>query len=116
MAASDKVLVIQEDRESAFRDPPFSGGYGRVLTYNFNTQALVSVARVNTPPPLRPGTWESSGVIDARDVLGPNWWLLDVQAHSTTAPQPGPSGVPNSSVGEDGQLLAIFIPGSQGNR
>jgi hypothetical protein len=114
MDVSERALVIQEDRESAFRDPPFSGGYARVLVYDLRSETLRSVARVNTPPPLRPGTWESSGVIDARHVLGRNWWLLDVQAHSTTAPQPGPTLVPNSSVGEDGQLLAIYIPGSQG--
>jgi hypothetical protein len=114
MDASGKVLMIQEDRESAFRDPPFSGGYGRVMEYRFSNQSLRSVARVNTPPPLRPGTWESSGIIDAGDVLGKDWWLLDVQAHSTTAPQPGPTLTPNSSVGEDGQLLALFVPGSQG--
>jgi hypothetical protein len=114
MDASERVLVFQEDRESAFRDPPFSGGYSRVMVWDFRTGTLRSVARVNTPPTLRPGTWESSGVIDARHVLGKNWWLLDVQAHSTTAPQPGPTLAPNSSTGEDGQLLAIFIPGSHG--
>lgn len=114
MDASDRVLMIQEDRESAFRDPPFSGGYGRVMEYRFSNQSLRSVARVATPPPLRPGTWESSGIIDAGDLLGRNWWLLDVQAHSTTAPQPGPSLVPNSSTGEDGQFLALYVPGSQG--
>jgi hypothetical protein len=114
MHASDRVLMIQEDRESAFRDPPFSGGFGRVMEYRFSNQALRSVARVATPPPLRPGTWESSGIIDAGDLLGRDWWLLDVQAHSTTAPQPGPSLAPNSAVGEDGQFLALFVPGSQG--
>jgi hypothetical protein len=114
MDASDRVLMIQEDRESAFRDPPFSGGYGRVMEYRFSNQSLRSVARVNTPAPLRPGTWESSGIIDAGDLLGRDWWLLDVQAHSTTAPQPGPSLVPNSSSGEDGQFLALHVPGSQG--
>lgn len=114
MDASEKVLMIQEDRESAFRDPPFSGGYARVMEYRFSNGSLRSVARVNTPPPLRPGTWESSGIIDAGDVLGKDWWLLDVQAHSTTAPQPGPTLTPGSSVGEDGQLLALYVPGSQG--
>jgi hypothetical protein len=114
MGASKKVLMIQEDREAAFRDPPFSGGYGRVMEYRFSDKSLRSVARVNTPPALRPGTWESSGIIDAGDVLGKNWWLLDVQAHSTTAPQPGPTLTPNSSSGEDGQLLALYVPGSQG--
>lgn len=115
MDASEKVLVIQEDRESAFRgDVGGSTGFNRVLVYDLRSKALRSVARVATPATLRPGTWESSGVIDARHVLGKNWWLLDVQAHSTTAPQPGPTLVPNSSSGEDGQLLAIYIPRSQG--
>jgi hypothetical protein len=103
-------IVFQEDRESEFRDPPFSGGYGRVMVYDIKSGTLQSVARVNTPPPLRPGTWESSGVINASKILGKGWWLLDVQAHSTTAPQPGPTLVPNSSTGEDGQLLAVYIP------
>jgi Bacterial protein of unknown function (DUF839) len=117
MAASEKVLVIQEDRESAFRG--VVGGttdFSRVLVYDFKTESLTPVARVATPATLRPGTWESSGVIDAGHVLGKNWWLLDVQAHSTTAPQPGPSLAPNSSSGEDGQLLALKIPKSQGDR
>jgi len=115
MDASEKVLVIQEDRESAFRgDVGGSTGFSRVLTYSFKSGTLTPVARVATPATLRPGTWESSGVIDAGDVLGRDWWLLDVQAHSTTAPQPGPTLAPNSSSGEDGQLLAIKIPGSQG--
>jgi hypothetical protein len=35
-----------------------------------------------------------------------------LQAHTLTAPQPGPSLVPDSSVGEDGQLDALFVPGS----
>jgi hypothetical protein len=62
----------------------------------------------------RRGTWESSGIIDASDVLGKDWWLLDVQAHNSTAPQPGPTLVPNSSTGENGQLLAVKVPGSTG--
>ncbi|MDQ2911180.1 MAG: DUF839 domain-containing protein [Actinomycetota bacterium] len=108
---SKRSLVFQEDRESEFRDPPFSGGYGRVMVYDLKSGSLQSVARVNTPPPLRPGTWESSGVINAFKILGEGWWLLDVQAHgTTTAPQPGPSLAPNSSSGEDGQLLAVYIP------
>ena len=107
---SARSLVFQEDRESEFRDAPFSGGYNRVMVYDFETGSLQSVARVNTPAALRPGTWESSGVINAFDILGDGWWLTDVQAHSTTAPQPGPTLAPNSSTGEDGQLQALYIP------
>jgi hypothetical protein len=123
MDASSRVLMIQEDRESAFRDAAFSGGYSRVMEYRFSNGSLRSVARVNTPPGsppnpenctgCRPGTWESSGIIDASRVLGKNWWLLDVQAHNSTAPQPGPTLAPNSSTGENGQLLAIKVPDSR---
>ena len=127
MAASERVLMIQEDRESAFRPgtPANSGGYGRVMEYRFSDGRLRSVARVNTPPgdPANPenctnclpGTWESSGIIDVGDLLGKDWWLLDVQAHNSTAPQPGPTLAPNSSSGENGQLLAVKVPGSQGD-
>jgi hypothetical protein len=105
-------IVIQEDRNSEHRDATVEGGYGRVLVYDLSTDSLRAVARVNTPATLRPGEWESSGVINAEAWLGDDMWLLDVQAHSQTAPQPGPGLVPDSSSGEDGQLLAIEIPGS----
>jgi hypothetical protein len=109
---SARSVVIQEDRESAFRDIP-----GRVLVYDIKTATVRPVAAVATTPPLRPGTWESSGVINAQALLGNDWWLVDVQAHSTFAPQPGPAppGVqptPNTATGEDGQLLALYIPDS----
>ncbi len=122
MDTSERVLMIQEDRESAFR-----AQHNRVMEYRFADKSLRSVARVNTPPGTPPtypnaepcagclpGTWESSGIIDARDVLGKDWWLLDVQGHNSQVPQPGPSLKPNSSMGENGQLLALYVPGSQG--
>jgi hypothetical protein len=111
MDASEKVLVIQEDRESAFR-----GEASRVLVWNYDLRSQPrTVARVAKPETASRFTWESSGVIDAREFLGKDWWLLDVQAHDQTAPQPGPTLAPNSGEGEDGQLLAIKIPGSQGD-
>jgi hypothetical protein len=107
---SARSVVIQEDRESAFRDV-----YNRVLVYDIADGTVTPVARVATPGTLRPGTWESSGVINAFDILGAGWWLTDVQAHGTTlAPQPGPTLVPNSATGEDGQLQAVFIPQTVG--
>jgi hypothetical protein len=47
---------------------------------------------------------ETSGVIDAWDVIGPGWWLLDMQAHYLIS-------------GEDvegGDLMALFIPQTVG--
>ena len=128
MDMSDRVLMIQEDREAPFRGAAIGGGYNRVLEYRFSDGQLRAVARVNTPPGTPPGsntencagclpgTWESSGIINAGHVLGRGWWLLDVQGHNSTAPQPGPSLVPNSATGENGQLLALFVPDSQGGK
>jgi hypothetical protein len=85
-----------------------------VLVHRFGSPGVTTVAQVVVPGTTNNNA-ESSGVIDASHVLGKDWWLLDVQAHNiTTAPQPGPTLTPGSSVGEDGQLLAIKIPGSQG--
>lgn len=114
---SPKSVVIQEDRNSEHRGPVVPGrpgdpGYGRVLVYDIKTGTVRPVAFANSPPPLRPGTWESSGVINAQTLLGEDWWLLDVQAHSSSMVQPGPTLLPNSSTGEDGQLLAVKIPNS----
>ncbi len=114
---STEAVVIQEDRNSEHRGPlgtvlgrPNDPGYGRVLVYDIKSGSLTTVARPNTTPALRPGEWESSGVINAQTFLGQGWWLMDIQAHRQTAPQPGPSLVPDSSTGEDGQLLAVYIP------
>jgi serralysin len=110
MDASSKVLVIQEDREAVFRGEP-----NRILVYDFKTKTVTTVAKVHTPDLVTPPyNQESSGVIDAGRLLGANWWLVDVQAHNRTANQPGPTLVPDSSTGEAGQLLAIYIPNSTG--
>jgi hypothetical protein len=113
LATSKRSVVIQEDRNSEHRDdaPPW-GGYGRVLVYDLELGNVRAVARSNPPPALRKGEWETSGVINAFKLLGKNWWLIDNQAHGSRAPQPGPTLAPNSATGEDGQLLAIFIPHS----
>jgi hypothetical protein len=106
LGTSPQSLMIQEDREN-----PFRVQYSRILRYGLNDGSLTPVARVNTLVGL-PGQWESSGIIWAGNLLGGGWWLSDVQAHTLTAPQPGPTLTPNSSVGEDGQLDALFVPGS----
>jgi hypothetical protein len=109
---SARSVVIQEDRIVGHRGSEVEGGFSRVLVYDIASEALRVVARVATPPSLEPGEWESSGVINAFDLLGEHTWLLDVQAHAQSAPQPGPDLEPSSSSGEDGQLLAIRIPAS----
>ena len=110
LAISNRALVIQEDRNYK------KSGYDRVLAYDLNDGSLRSVARTDpTEGVIRRegvGDWESSGVINASSFFGKGWWLLDVEAHHTNDPQPGPSGRPNSAIGEGGQLLKVFIPGT----
>ena len=43
---------------------------------------------------------EASGVIDASDLLGDGWFLVDVQAHYAT----------DAELVEGGQYLALFDP------
>ena len=43
---------------------------------------------------------ETSGIVDAYDIVGPGWWILNMQAHY-------PSTV---ELVEGGQLLAVYIP------
>lgn len=109
---SARSLVIQEDRNEEHHGRETEGGHGRVLVYDLATRRLRAVARVNPPSPLKPGAWESSGVTNASDLLGPGRWLLDVQAHERKAPQPGSDLRPSSSSGEAGQLIEITVPGS----
>ncbi len=106
LATSPQSLMIQEDREN-----PNRVQYSRILRYDLNDGSLTPVARVNTLVGL-PGSWESTGIIWAGNLLGGGWWLTDVQAHTLVAPQPGPTLLPNTAVGEDGQLDALFVPGS----
>ena len=56
-----------------------------------------------------PGTWESSGIINAGDLLG-RAGGSSTSRRTRPAPQPGPSLEPNSSTGEDGQFLALYVP------
>jgi hypothetical protein len=106
LGTSPQSLMIQEDRENPNRTQ-----YGRILRYDLSDGSLTPVARVDTTVGL-PGQWESSGIIWAGNLLGGGWWLTSVQAHTLTAAQPGPDLTPDSSVGEDGQLDALFVPGS----
>jgi len=105
-------LVFLEDREA-----PFRAQYGRVLVYDLKDKTLHAVARVDPTPPIAHGAWEATGVINAQTTLGNNWWLINVQAHNQSAPQPGPAApgvqpTPNTATGEDGQLIALYIPNS----
>jgi hypothetical protein len=105
-------LLIQEDPGS--HNQGAAMGYAKIWRYALPAGPLVPVAQVNQSlrPDLNPGSWESSGIIDASAAFGPGAFLVDVQAHGyeiATAPSPFP-GV--TYMREAGQLLLFREPGA----
>ncbi len=97
-------ILIQED-------PGNQAISARVWNYNIASDSLTLLAKHDTARfgdlgigATAPFTTdeESSGIIDASDILGPGWFLLDVQAHY---------GITGELV-EGGQLVALFNPAS----
>ena len=97
-------LILQEDTGTA-------GRLSKVWLYDLATRKLVMIAEHN-PKFFKPGepgfltaNKESSGVIDAAEVLGDGWFLLVVQAHYRHA---------DPDLAQGGQLLAIYVAPSIG--
>jgi hypothetical protein len=95
-------IILQED---VGNDPRV----GRVWLYGIDTGNLVELARHNPAffDPANPDQSrfltqdeESSGVIDAENILGRGWFLLDVQNHKASA---------DLELYEGGQLLAMYV-------
>jgi Bacterial protein of unknown function (DUF839) len=84
---------------------------GKLWRYDIATDRLTEIAYHN-PVFFQPGAAqfltrdeESSGIIDASDILGQGWFLVNVQAHyNYTA---------DANLVEGGQLLAIYDPASR---
>jgi hypothetical protein len=78
-----------------------------VLRYDVATDTLSGVAQHDPNRFLTGATAfltqdeEASGIIDASDLLGDGWFLLDVQAHYN---------VGDPELVEGGQYLALFDP------
>ncbi len=94
-------LILQED--------PGNNAYlAAVWFYNTHTDVLTKIAQHDPSRFLAGGAnfltqdEESSGVIDASEILGEGWFLLDVQAHYAT----------DTELVEGGQLLALYNPAS----
>jgi len=92
-------ILLQEDIGNA--DP-----LGKIWLYDTTTGNFGQIAQhdpgffgVPAGPEFLTRDEESSGIIDAKDLLGDGWFLLDVQAHY---------GIPGELV-EGGQLLAMYV-------
>ena len=92
-------LLIQED-------PGNNGHVARIVAFNTRTGALGVVATFDPAlfgvgsPSLITIDEESSGIIDARDVIGPRWFVFDAQVHKAS---------PNPASVELGQLLVMKV-------
>jgi len=103
-------ILLQEDPGNQTRS-------ARIWLYTIATDTLTLLAKhdpqrfgdTGQPPVAAPATTdeESSGIIPAFDILGPGWFLLDVQAH--IAPRP-PFTALQPELVEDGQYLAMYVP------
>lgn len=92
-------ILLQEDIGN-------QAAIGKVWQYDIASDTLIQIAQ-HDPARFTPGATgfltqdeESSGIIDAQDILGPGWFLMDVQAHY---------GITGELV-EGGQLVAMFNP------
>ncbi|MBU6412004.1 MAG: hypothetical protein KGS45_00900 [Planctomycetes bacterium] len=97
------ILLIQED-------PGNNARLARMWAYDIYADSVVEVGIsssnyfVTGAPSFLTQDEETSGVLEAWDILGPGWTLLDMQAHySITA----------NGLSEGGQLLAAYIPAAK---
>ena len=107
----DNVTIDRWGRILMDEDPGNSDRVAKIWLYQIATGELIQVAAHN-PKFFTPGSpdfltqdEESSGLIEARRLLGDGWFLLTVQVHR---PNPDPELV------EGGQLLALFVDRSIG--
>jgi len=111
LETTEGSLLIQEDPSTAnqFVSP------ARIWRYDLDTNTREVVATINaTGPSPNPGSWESSGIVDASSVFGEGAFLVDVQAHGWELERNPEPPVLNqvNSMREAGQLLLIRIPGA----
>lgn len=106
----DNVTIDSFGRILMDEDPGNQSRVSKIWLYQTDTRELIEVARHNPkffdPTILNNSAFitqdeESSGIIDASDILGDGWFLLDVQAHAVNATDP--------ELVEGGQLLAMYV-------
>jgi hypothetical protein len=112
----DNMAIDKYGKITLVEDVGNSPHLGKVWQYNPATDTLIQIGKHDSArfggiglTPTAPFTQdeESSGVIDASEILGPGMFLIDVQAHYT------PPTNATEAV-EGGQFLAIFNPYSFG--
>ena len=102
----DNITVDRSGHVLLQEDVGNNARLGKVWRYDISNDDLVELGQHYPQRFLQDGSSfltqdeESSGIIDMADILGPGWYLLDVQAHYST----------DSETVQGGQLLAMFDP------
>lgn len=103
----DNITVDQLGRIVMDEDPGNNVRFAKVWMYSTKTGTLTEIAASNPShfDATLPGGFitqdeESSGVVDAEDILGKGWFLLDMQVHKAST---------DPELVEGGQLMALYI-------
>jgi MYXO-CTERM domain-containing protein len=101
----DNICIDSQGRILIQEDIGNNAALGKIWLFDTNTNGLIQIAVhdsarfISGNPGFLTQDEESSGIIDAKDILGDGWFLLDVQAHY---------GISGELV-EGGQLLALYV-------
>jgi len=106
----DNMTIDRRGHVLIQEDPGANAYLSKVWQYDIASDTLKLIAEHDPDRFLVGGSAfltideESSGIIDASDILGSGWFLLDVQAHYANG----------TELVEGGQLLALYNPDSDG--
>jgi hypothetical protein len=103
----DNIALDTRGHVMLQEDPGNQAYIARIWQYDIKRDKLTEVAHFD--PALFTGSGpnfltqdeESSGIIDAEEILGRGWYLFDAQVHRTN---------PDPELVEYGQLLALHVP------
>jgi hypothetical protein len=103
----DNLTITKRGQILIQEDPGNQTHIAKLWLYNIENRTMKLQAQ-HDPERFTPGVpgfltqdEESSGIIDASDILGEGWFLLDVQAHYNRG---------DAELVEGGQLMALHIP------
>ena len=103
----DNVTIDRLGRLFLQEDTGNNPWVAKIWVYGIDSGSLLEVAH-HDPQFFEPGgaffltqDEESSGIIDAHDILGQGWFLIDVQVHRVSA---------DPELVQGGQLLAMYVP------
>ncbi len=94
-------LILQEDVGNNAR-------LGRTWLYDPGTDKITEIMIndanrfIAAAPNFLTQDEEASGIVDARTIIGPGWYVFDIQAHYGNT----------TELVEGGQILAAFVPGT----